>query len=244
MRSQPSVGCARAVQRYGLIADVYLCAVEVLPRPGQQVRRAVIGIGRVRRRAAQLAVAHARQAARAVVGEVYRAKRVLLRRRNRDAGDQAIRVVGKLRHTVHRIGDLVQTAFRLMAEDVGVGGSVAAGVLRRFQPRQTRLQDLKRHHIVRLVCNRDLYRRRIDPQLQLHALGVLEGAASAGIFEEVLGAVAVFPDVVVCVVQRQGRDLLVRVGLPAAAPLRKFPVRQLASRNLLSDSGGLSSRNS
>ena len=171
----------------------------------------------MRRRAAQLAVAHARQPLRAVVSIIHRAKRVVLRRRNRDAGDQAVRIVGKLRHAAHRVGDLVQPAFCFVAGDVGIRGSVAAGVLRRFQPCQPRLQDLERHHVVGLVRDRDLHRRSVDPQLQLHALGVLEGAASAGVLEEVLGAVAVLPDVVVRVVQRQRRDLLVRVGLPAVA---------------------------
>ena len=66
----------------------------------------------MRRRAAQLAVADARQAAkRRGVGEIHRAHRAALRRGGRDAGEQVVRIV-EVRLAARRVRDLGNLPFR------------------------------------------------------------------------------------------------------------------------------------
>ena len=85
----------------------------------------------MRRRAAQLAVADARQAAkRRGVGEVYRAQRAAFRRRGRDAGEQVVRIV-EVRLAARRIRGLGDLSFRGV---VGERHGVLHGIAQAAQP--------------------------------------------------------------------------------------------------------------
>ena len=170
----------------------------------------------MRRRSAQFTVAHAGQAIGAVIGVEDVAIGVVLRRRNADAGNQSVGIVGKLRDAAHCVGDLVQPADGLISADVGIGRHVSAGVRRRLQPRQSRLHDVEAHAVVHLVEDEDLLAVRTEGQLQFHALHILEGLRT-GPVEEVLRSVAVLPDEILLIVQRQRGHFLVRVGLPTKA---------------------------
>ena len=170
----------------------------------------------MRIRSAQIAVANAGQAACAVIGIKHFPIRAVLRRGNANGGKQSARVIEELRGTTHRVGNPVQTAGELVTADIIIGRNIACRVRRRLQPGKTRLHDIEAHTVVHLVEDEDLRAVRAERHLQSHALEILI-RLRAGPVEEVLRAVAVLPDQVIVVVQREHRDLLMRVGLPAEA---------------------------
>ena len=96
---------------------MFMVIVGYIARQRQQLGGAFICAGRVRRRSAQFAVAHAGQAIGAVIGVEDVAIGVVLRRRNADAGNQSVGIVGKLRDAAHgmifRCQFLTQSILRL-----------------------------------------------------------------------------------------------------------------------------------
>ena len=216
----PALEHRAVVQRNRLIFDVHPRAVVVI-RTRQLQAGEVVGILRVRRCAAQLAVADARQAAkRRGVGKVYRAQRAAFRRRGRDAGEQVVRIV-EVRLAARRIRDLGNLSFRGV---VGERHGVLHGIAQAAQPGLFPPgDDVEAHLRVGLV--RDNVIARIRLQLQAHALGVLIRRA-AGLGEEVLRAVPVHPDVIVRAGDGVRIHILVHAGLPAIAAIEIVARRQ------------------
>ena len=216
----PALEHRAVVQRNRLILDVHPRAVVVIRTRKLQAGE-VVGILRVRRRAAQFAVADARQAAkRRGVGEIHRAHRAALCRRRRDAGEQVVRIV-EVRLAARRVCDLGNLPFRGVVAHLRC---VLHAVPHRREPGLfTPRHDVEPHLRVPLVRNHVI--RRIRLQLQAHALGVLIRRAAA-FGEIVLRSIPVHPDVIVRAGDGALIYILVHAGLPAIAAIEIVACRQ------------------
>ena len=161
--------------------DVYLYAV-IVARLGQQLGAAVVGIGRVRSRTAQLAVTNASQTLVTVVGIVHGSEGVFCGGRNLDIVNQAVRIVIELGHASRRIGDFIDSTFLLMPGNVTPNRAIVTRIPRRSQPCKTVFHDIKAHFVVLFIRDdcpvvRIHSGRRVVviAKLQFHALGILVG---------------------------------------------------------------------